>query len=313
MADLYDIIGVPRGASQDEIKKAFRKRAKDYHPDRNPDDPKLAERFKELNAAYSILGDEKLRGRYDRGEIDAQGQERAPFRGFRSGRRTGPGAGAGQGAGGFRFEFGPEGPDDIFSEIFSGLRGGRSGGGRAGRARGRDVEYKLSIGFLEAARGGTKPVTLPSGRTLNVRIPPGIGDGQQIRLKGQGEPGAGGGGAGDALIEIAVEPHAFFQRKGNDVHVELPVSLGEAVLGAKIAAPTIDGMVNVTVPKGSNTGTVLRLRGKGIPGHGERPAGDLHIRLRIVLPDKPDLALERFVREWPGAQDDTLRTRFRIE
>ncbi|MCW5730811.1 MAG: J domain-containing protein [Alphaproteobacteria bacterium] len=309
MADLYDIIGVPRGASQDEIKKAFRKRAKDYHPDRNPGDPKLAERFKELNAAYSILGDEKMRGRYDRGEIDAQGQERSPFRNHRGGRR----AGAGPGGGGFRFDFGPDGPEDIFSEIFSGFRGGRAGAGRAARARGADVEYKLSIGFLEAARGGTKPVTLPSGRTLNVRIPPGIGDGQQIRLKGQGEAGIAGGAPGDALIEIAVEPHPFFQRKGNDVHVELPVSLGEAVLGAKIAAPTIHGMVNVTVPKGSNTGTVLRLRGKGIPAHGERPEGDQYVRLKIVLPDKPDLALERFVRDWPGAQDETLRSRFRIE
>lgn len=301
MRDPYDILGVPRGASQDDIKKAYRRLAKEFHPDRNPNDPKLAERFKEINGANAIIGDEEQRKRFDRGEIDAQGNER------HAGFQSRPGGSGRAGASGFRFDFGGPDAEDIFSDIF----GGGARRTKGFRARGKDVTYNLAIGFLEAVKGGAKPVTLPGGKTLNVKIPAGIGDGQQIRLRGQGEPGHNGGADGDALIVVTVQPHAFFERKGNDIHVELPVTLGEAVLGGKIMAPTVDGMVQLTVPKGSNSGTVLRLKGKGVPGHGSRAAGDQYVRLRVQLPDQPDAELERFARTWSAGASADVRAKYR--
>jgi DnaJ-class molecular chaperone len=304
MKDPYSVLGVARAASQDEIKKAYRKLAKQLHPDKNPGNTRVSERFKEVSAAYHVLGDEKLRGRFDRGEIDAAGAERGPAGGFR---RSHANAGAGAGFEGF----GPGAAEDIFSDLFSNFR---RGGGRGGfRSRGADLKYSLVVSFLEAARGGTKRLALPGGKTLDVKIPAGIGEGQQIRLKGQGEPGEGDAPSGDALIEVQIEPHPFFTSKGQDIHVELPVSLGEAVLGAKIEVPTIDGMVTLNVPKNSNTGTVLRLRGKGIPDRSSAKRGDQYVKLKIVLPETPDADLERFVKTWSGARAGGLRNRFTVD
>jgi len=292
----YDVLGVKKDAGEAEITKAFRSLAKKYHPDMNPGDKKAEERFKEINAAYDIVGDEKKRARFDRGEIDASGQEIRvnPFArgGFR------------QGQGGAEQGFAFEDLGDIFDNIF----GGRGGGARAGRgpfggrggfaARGEDESFRLEVGFLEAVNGAKRRITLPGGKSLDVTIPPGIGDGQTIRLKGQGQPGLGGGPAGDVLIEIKVAEHPTFKRQGRDIHVELPVSLAEAVLGAKVEVPTVSGPVTLTVPKGSNSGTMLRLRGKGVPATKTEPAGDQYVTLKIMLPKESDPELEALVRQW---------------
>lgn len=305
MKDPYEVLGVPRGANQDEIKKAYRKLAKELHPDRHPNNPRLAERFKEVTGAYHILGDEKMRQRFDRGEIDASGAERGP----QYGPQHGPFAGRAQGGGFQSFRFDTEEPEDLFSDLFSAFRRGR---GQV-RARGSDVRYNLTVSFVEAARGTTKRLGLAGGKTLDVKIPAGLLDGQQIRLKGQGEPGLNDGPPGDALIEVKVDQHPFFTRVDNDIHVELPVSLPEAVLGAKVKVPTLTGSVALTVPKGSNSGTTLRLKGKGIAGHAGRSAGDQYVKLKIVLPDKPDADLEQFVRNWSKKHEYDVRGRLKIE
>jgi DnaJ-class molecular chaperone len=306
MKDPYSVLGVARNATQDEIKKAYRKLAKQLHPDKNSGNARIAERFKEVSAAHHILGDEKLRARFDRGEIDAGGAERGPPGGFHrayanAGRSTG-------------FESGPAGAgpgaDDIFADLFGAFR---RGGTRNFRARGADLKYSLTVSFLEAARGGTKRLSLPGGKTLDVKIPAGIDESQQIRLKGQGEPGEGDAPAGDALIEVQIEPHPFFVRNGYDIQVELPISLSEAVLGGKIEVPTIDGMVALTVPKASNTGATLRLKGKGIPDRVAGKRGDEYVKLKIVLPDAADAELERFVKSWKSGDGDSLRHRFSVD
>lgn len=310
MRDPYDVLGVSRSASQAEIKKAYRKLAKELHPDRHPNNQRIGERFKEVSAAYQIVGDETLRARYDRGEIDASGQER--MRGFhrgsagagRHGPRTGPGPEDFVHAG-----FGHEGMEDLFSDLFGGFRRGPRG---AARSRGADRRYSLKIGFLESVRGGRRRLTLPEGKTLDVAIPAGIMDGQQIRLKGQGDPGAGGP-VGDALIEVQIEPHAFFVRKDFDLHLDLPITLQEAVLGARIRVPTIDGMVQLTVPKGSNSGTVLRLKGKGVPKGKADARGDQYVKLKIVLPEPPDPALEKLVSGWSRGRDYDVRAKFVVD
>ena len=285
MRDPYEVLGVARDASQDQIKKAYRKLAKQLHPDTHPGDTKVEDRFKQVSAAYAILSDPEMRQRYDRGEVDASGQERPQWR-FRQ--PHGADAGAGGFAGGFNVE-------DILGDLF----GGRFGAGRgAMRARGRDVSYTVRIGFEESARGGKRRVTLGGGRSLDVAIPEGIEDGQSIRLKGQGEPGIGGGPAGDALIRVQVEPHPVFTRDGSNLRMELPVTLVEAVVGAKVEVPTLDGPVTMTVPAGSNTGDTLRLRGKGIRRRGASGRGDQYVRLKVVLPRKPDDELGTFVRDW---------------
>lgn len=301
MRDPYTVLGVSRTASQDEIKKAYRKLAKELHPDRHKGDTRTTEKFKEVSAAYAIVGDEDTRKKYDRGEVDANGNERpqgfSPGGGFRGG----PGAGA-------RGPWGNRGPrpemfeefginEDLFADLFGGRRGGRAGGtGFKPNAKGADRKYAITVDFLDAARGTKRRITLPDGKELNVGIPAGIQEGQQIRLRGQGE--VGGLEPGDALIEVSVAAHAFFERRGNDIHVELPVTLKEAVLGAKVNVPTIDGMVTLTVPKGASSGTTLRLKGKGIQPKGATAPGDQFVKLKIVLPKKADPALEKLAQGW---------------
>jgi DnaJ-class molecular chaperone len=293
--DPYAVLGVEKNASQDEIKKRYRKLAKELHPDLNPDKPDVAERFKAVTAAYDLLSDPETRAKYDRGEIDASGQERPQQRFYREYAED-PGAP--------RF-YTREGLSDEegLRDLFEGLFGGRGGPGGPGagfrmRARGADVSYTLPVDFLDAAKGAKKRVTVGDGRTLDLTIPAGVRDRQTLRLKGQGMPGFEGGPPGDAYVEVHVQPHPFFERKDGNIHMELPITLAEAVLGGKVDVPTIDGPVSMTIPKGSNTGTTLRLRGRGIvdPTTGRR--GDQYVRLKVVLPKSPDPELEEFVRRW---------------
>ncbi len=294
--DLYAVLGVGREASQDEIKRRYRKLAKELHPDLNPD-KEVADRFKAITAAYDLLSDPDKRGRYDRGEIDAGGQER-PQQHFYRDYAEDPQATRFYSREGFGDA---EGLQDLFENLFGGA--GQAGGGRGFRmrARGGDVSYSLPVDFLEAAKGAKKRVTVADGRTLDLTIPAGVHDRQTLRLKGQGTQGFEGGPPGDAYVELHIQPHGLFERKDHNVHLELPVSLAEAVLGGKVAVPTIDGPVAMTIPKGSNSGTTLRLRGKGIidPKSGQR--GDQYVRLKVVLPKAADPELEEFVRRWSGA------------
>ena len=309
MNDPYKTLGVAPGASQQEIKQAYRNLAKDLHPDRHPDDPKAAERFKEVSAAYSILGDEKTRSRYDQGEINAEGQEQAPGGGFwRSYDQQAGSEGRFDGDDFQPFDF-AGGMDDLFADLFGGARRGERRGERrrTQRQRGPDKRFTIKVGFLDAARGATRRLTMPDGKMLDVRIPVGVEDGQQIRLKHQGEAGAGGGPAGDALIEVSVEPHQFYSRQGLDIHVELPVTLQEAVLGAAIKAPTIHGDVTLKVPPRSNTGTTLRLKGKGMQAPKDGRDGDQYVKLKVMLPQTIDDDLERLVEKWAAGHEYDVR------
>jgi DnaJ-class molecular chaperone len=288
MRDPYEVLGVRREATADEIKKAYRQLAKKLHPDLNPGNAKAAAQFKDVSAAYDLLSDADKRARFDRGEIDASGAEQRPRSSYRAYAESPGGA---KYSGGFD-------PGDIFEDLFGRNRGGGWGGRGGGfKTRGADVAYEITVDFLEAVNGAKKRLTLPDGRTLDVTIPPGSEDGQQLRLKGQGTAGLGGGPSGDAYIEIHVKPHPFFRREGVDIHLNLPVTVPEAVLGAKITVPTVDGTVTMTIPKGSNTGTTLRLKGKGVPKRGG-VRGDQYVRLEVYLPDPPDPAFEKFVAEW---------------
>ncbi len=302
MTDLYATLGVPRDASAEDIRKAYRGLAKKHHPDLNPGNKTAEERFKAIASAYDILGDTDKRGRYDRGEIDAAGAEARPespsYRGYAEGApgaryRQSAGAGAGAGPGGGEADLG-----DLFEDLFAGTRDPRGAGPR----RGRDQGYTLTIDFLDAVTGATKRLALPDGRGLDVRIPPGIEDGQTMRLRGQGSAGRQGGPGGDALIEIHVTPHRFFRREGRDVHLDLPITLAEAVLGGKIMVPTPTGPVSMAVPPRSDSGARLRLRGRGVAAHGGQPAGDEFVTLKVVLGDADD-ALETFLRGWSAAHD----------
>lgn len=289
-ADPYTVLGVKPDASQEDIQKAYRKLAKKLHPDLNPGNKKAEEQFKEISAAYDLLNDPAKRARFDRGEIDASGQDRPSqhfYRDFAEGGDHAYSSDAGFG------DF--VDTEDIISEIFG--RYARSNV----RRRGSDVHYKLTLAFLDAINGGKHQVTLPDGSSLDVTIPPGINNGQVLRLRGKGRPGLNGGPPGDALIEIEVRPHPVFRRKGDDIHVELPISLADAVLGGKVSVPTPGGPVTMTVPKWSNTGTVLRLKGKGVPRSGGA-SGDEFVALKIMLPDKPDPELERLIAEWRSAK-----------
>jgi DnaJ-class molecular chaperone len=288
--DPYQVLGVPRGAGADDIRKAFRKLAKKHHPDANPGDSAAEERFKQVSAAFDILGDAEKRRKFDAGEIDADGRE--TFRGF------GGGPGQGGPSGGF------EGADfsDIFGEMF-GRRAGRGGPrGAAGpgpgagfSAKGPDVRARLEIDLEEAILGGKKRISFQDGRTLDVTIPAGAADGQTLRLRGHGEPGRGG--KGDALIELAIKPHPVFRREGEQLVMDLPVSVPDAVLGGRVQAPTPDGPVTLTVPKGANSGQSLRLKGKGLSdARGVR--GDLIARIQVMLPEGPDAKLEAFAARW---------------
>ena len=291
--DLYQSLGVPRTASDDEIRKAYRKLAKEFHPDLHPGDKNAEERFKTISAAYAILGDADKRARYDRGEIDDSGQERPPEGMYRYYAES-PRGRAYQSRAGYA-DFADMG--DIFADLFGSEAMFAEGRGRRGPRRGVDLHYRLAVGFLDAVNGAKKRLTMPDGKTLDVTVPAGLRDGQMLRLKGQGQSGEAGAAVGDALVEIAVEPHPFFRRDGDDIRVEVPVSLTEAVLGGKIRVPTVEGPVDLTVPKGANTGTVLRLRGKGVrKADGGR--GDQLVELKVMLPPKPDPGLEDLVKKW---------------
>jgi len=296
--DYYEVLGVDRKASADEIKKAYRKLAKSLHPDVNPGKPDVERRFKEVTAAYDLLSDADKRAKFDRGEVDAGGNPRADaaFRDAWSRSGAGP-AGGGFGADDFD-------ANDIFEQVF-GRR--RRNAGAGFRARGADVSYALNVDFLEAARGATRRVKLADGRTLDVTIPPGTETGQVLRLKQQGSPGLGGGPPGNAFIEVTVKPHPLFRREGADIHIEAPVSLQEALLGGSIEVPTIDGRVSVKLPKGANSGTKLRLKGRGVPGaKGQR--GDQYVTLKVTLPEPPDAELTRFVETWAKSRRDKVRS-----
>jgi DnaJ-class molecular chaperone len=294
-ADPYTTLGVKKDATQDEIQKAYRSLAKKLHPDLNPGNKSAENEFKEVSAAYNLIGDPDKRARFDRGEIDASGAERPRQQYYRDFADQ-DGWSAYTSNAGFS-DFGDHaGAEDILSEIF-----GREG--RAGRSRrGQDVRYHLELSFLDAINGGKQSLVLPDGTTLEVNIPPGTRDGQVLRLRGKGRPGAGDGPPGDALIEISVLPHPYFTRKGDDIYLDLPISLKEAVLGEKVKAPTPSGTVTVAVPKWSSTGRVLRLKGRGVP-RPDGSKGDQYIALKIVLPQKPDAELERFVAQWQPAAD----------
>jgi DnaJ-class molecular chaperone len=300
MRELYDILGVRRDASDEAIKRAYRKLAKALHPDLNPGKKGLEARFKDVTAAYDILSDPEKRARYDRGEIDASGAETAEHR-FRRAR-----AEAGMGRTGPRAS-NFEDLSDVFADLFgdagpSGARGGF-------RGRGEDARYELTVSLADVALGATRRLTLPDRRTLDVAIPAGIEDGQTLRLGGQGVPGLGGGAAGDAYVRIRVAPDAVFERKGDDLHMTIRVSLPEAVLGARIEVPTIDGQVTLTIPKGSNGGKVLRLKGKGVRhGKGER-RGDQLVTLDVALPERPDAELTAFAQTMRPYAVRRVRTR----
>lgn len=291
--DLYSVLGVAKTAKAADITKAYRKLAKKLHPDLNPGDKSAEERFKNITAAYDILGDEEKRGRYDRGEIDASGQETPQQRYYREY------AGGQEGA---RYRS-TAGFEDIgaFSDLFGDLFGerggmGRGAGGRRFSMRGQDAQYRLEVDFLDAVNGTKTRITLPDGGTLDVTIPPGVTDGQVLRLRGKGGHGLGEGEPGDALIEIGVKPHPVFKREGDDIVVEVPITFDEAVLGGKVEVPTIGGRVSVTVPPGANTGQTLRLKGRGIKSKGG--AGDQLVKLSVVLPERIDEDLKSFAERW---------------
>ena len=283
MKDPYEVLGVQKSDSDAAIRAAYRKLAKRHHPDVNPGKPDAGERFKEITAAHELLSDKEKRGRFDRGEIDASGQEvpqRHYYRDFGDGDRSK-----------YRGEtaFSDVDLESILAQAFGGRQ---QGAGRTFSMRGGDARYQLTIDFLDAANGTTRRVTLPDGRTLDVRIPPGVRDGQLIRLKGQGLPGIGDGAPGDALVEITVAPHPYFRREGDDIIVELPVTLREAVLGGPLEVPTIGGAVRLTIPPNSGTGTRLRLRGRGIG------SGHQYVELHVVVPPGEEPELASFLRTW---------------
>lgn len=298
----YQELGVPRTAAADDIRKAFRKLAKANHPDANPGDKAAEERFKRVSAAFDIVGDPEKRKKFDAGLIDADGREvmGAGFGGFGDGGGpwASPGAGAGS-RGGFRTE-GFDGVDlgDILGEMFGGARQGKPGGAGGGfggfSQRGADTRARLEVDLVDAIRGGRQRIAFSDGRTIDVTIPKGAQDGQTLRLKGQGAPGRSG--PGDAFIEIVLKPHPLFRREGDALVMELPVTLYDAVLGGKVEAPTPDGPVTITIPRGSNSGAMLRLKARGLyDAKGQR--GDLFAKLIIMLPEPPDPALEAFVQE----------------
>ena len=286
----YEVLGVKPSASTEEIRKAYRKLAKQYHPDLNPGKPEAEARFKAVSAAYDLLSDPDKRARYDRGEIDESGAERPPRGYYRS---------RAEGAGGWKYQ--PEGEmdlgdlEDLFAAFGSAGRRQRATG-EGFRVRGADRHFTLTIDFATAAIGGKQRLSLAADEWLDVTIPAGIEDSQVLRLRGKGGPGFGGGQAGDALIEVKVAPHPLFRREGDNILLELPVSLAEAVLGARVAVPTVTGPVTMTIPKGSDAGRQLRLRGKGVQKTGS--PGDQIVTLKVLIGHPSDPGLSEFLEKW---------------
>jgi DnaJ-class molecular chaperone len=330
MRDPYDVLGVPRGASASNIKSAFRKLAKKHHPDANKNDPKAAERFAEFNSAYEILGDEKKRKQFDAGEIDAEGKPKfqgfegvhpGGFGGDQGGFETftwGPGGatrGRAGAQGGFSGFEGGGGIDEILKGMFGNARRGRGGAGGGTfefeaddipPPRGQDVAVPLTVSLSDLTGNATRRVRLPTGKDVEVKIPAGIADGQTIRLKGQGMTGPGE--PGDALITISIAKHPYFERDGQNLRLELPITLYEAVLGGKVRVPTLDGAVELAIPANTSSGRTFRLRGKGLPG--KDGAGDLMATVRIVLPDQSDEKLDELMREWRDSKPYDPRKSF---
>ena len=316
MRDPYSVLGVAKNASEGDIKKAFRKLAKKYHPDQNKDDPGAQKRFAEANQAYEILGDKEKRAQFDRGEIDAEGKQRfhaGGFDGFTGHEDFGTG-----GRRSYRSSGGPGGGsgsfDDILNDIFGGFGGGKNRGGGAGagaggfagagarakappKTKGRNADIIARVSLEDIVNSGKTQVTLPNGKTVNVTLPKGVVEGEKIRLKGQGHPGENGGPAGDAMVEIRFKPHTLFEVKGSDLLLDLPLTLYEAVLGAKVRTPTLSGAVNLTIPANASSGKTMRLKGKGLPtktgGH-----GDLLVKLQIVMPPHGDDELDTLMKAW---------------
>ncbi|WP_306120887.1 MULTISPECIES: DnaJ C-terminal domain-containing protein [unclassified Roseitalea] len=287
--DPYSVLGVARDASDADIRKAYRELAKKLHPDLHPGDTAAEERFKAVSAAYHLLGDPERRARFDRGEIDASGAERSEQGFYRSYADT-------DGGGRYYTASGFEDLSDV-SDIFAEMFGRRGRGGGRVDLRGQDVRYRLDVDFLDAVNGARRRITLPDGKDLDLTIPSGVDTGQVLRLRGKGAPGIGNAPAGDALVEIGVRPHSLFRRDGKDIILDLPITIDEAILGAKVEVPTIAGRVKMTVPKGASTGDVLRLRGRGLKDRNGR-AGDQKVILRIEAPQQIDQELEDFMRSW---------------
>ncbi|UVO50072.1 DnaJ domain-containing protein [Sphingomonas sp. SUN019] len=303
MADPYQTLGVARGASEADIKKAYRKLAKELHPDRNKDNPKASERFSNVTNAYDLLNDKDKRARFDRGEIDGDGNPASPFGGgFQGGARPGAGGFRGQQ---FDFGNGAESPD--VSDIFEGLFGGRAAGGggfasgfgrRQPPAKGANVAYKLRVPFIDAAALSPQRITLSDGKTIDLKLPAGVEDGTQMRLGGKGDQGPGG--AGDAIVTIEIQPHRYFTRDGDDVRIDLPINLAEAVTGGPVKVPTVEKPVMLNVPKGATSGKTLRLKGRGFHKKGGG-RGDQLVTLMIDIP-ADDSALTDFVATWGGKE-----------
>jgi len=294
--DPYKLLGVSKGASDKDIKKAYRALAKKWHPDKNPGDKKAAERFKEISAANTLLSDKNLRAQYDSGGIDASGQQQRPF------------AGHGGMGGGFRTASGAQMSGDM-SDLFASLFGMQMGGGRGGPQfrrpahppqKGADVRYSLTISLPEAAKGVTKQVRMGNGGQLKIKIPEGVKEGTTLRLRAKGQPGVNGGPPGDAKVTITVQPHKYLRRDGNNLRMDLPITLQEAVLGGKIKVPTPKGNVTLSVGPGSSSGKILRLKGKGVKG------GDLLVRLMIILPEKMGEDLKNCVNSWENQPDPRM-------
>ena len=297
MKDPYDTLGIKRDASPDDIRKAYRRLAKKLHPDLNPGNSDSEEQFKEASLANELLSDPEKRKRFDAGEIDASGTEKPRERYYKDYAAEAPAGGNYNNRSGYA-DFGDM--DDVFADLF------RQQAAQSRRAPGADLRYRLSVDFLNAVNGASKRITLPDGGILDVSIPAGIQEGQTLRLRGKGAKSVGEGPAGDALVEISILPHRLFTRMGDDIHLELPITLTEAVLGARIKIPTPSGSVMLAIPKGSNTGAVMRLKGKGVTHRGGR--GDELVTLKVTLPQQPNPELEAFLSTWvPGANYDPRR------
>lgn len=298
------MLGVSKDTSQPDLKKTYRKLAMKLHPDQNPDDEKVSEKFKEVSAAYALLSDEKMKARYDRGEINPDGSEKGyanyqQHAGAR-GNPYGGGGASGNGFGAFGAGFDAE---DLFSNLF--------GGGRAraqrpqAKKRGENKTYNINIDFLDAMLGSKKQIKLENGKSLNINTPVNVKEGQQIRLKGQGRPGVGGAANGDALVEVHIKKHTYFTVKNNDIHVDLPITLEEAVLGGKITVPTISGKIALNIPQNSSSGKVMRLKGKGATDPKTKKTGDQLVRLLIMLPETPNSDLEKNIKKWSTKTRDS--------